>query len=539
VEYELDVTTSTGPIPGTTETRTIGSATQAGNAFGFEWDIEDDIADQVNPPATVTYTLRALLYTGFTGPGTGVEVSRDEMEITINHQNDGNAQTKSDSDAAETVEMTYPVNGGPLGVLIRQDGSGGNFTIEAVVSQGSGDPDFGTQFVTPFYTISEFGEEPVWESCGGYSGTSNNDDGSRTARVRCATNAGDYALDVTGVALVANDTPEEVDIVNGPDPTFDDSADAHAVTPYFQRVNSVTLDPVTTNDQARAQCAQFVATALDQNSRPVGNVNIDVMAQGPSDQLKFDAYTGNGRVSDNQQVPDKNHPGNGEPAISCQNGNRLNSTGRQGEHNVPGGNDLKHIESVGGTDLGGEFEFALAADRDGGTQVMAYADENDDDLFCSEEKSASAAVGWNQGAPSPSGFPSEGSSCEVMTPSPTPTPTESPTDSPSNGTTSPPPEKERHDRDVTIKFAHGSLIVSGKVSVDDGTNKCRSNVNVQVQRRQNKRWKTKKTVQTNGAGNYSATLRDKPGKYRARAPKVRMGNDVCLLDTAVKRHRHR
>ena len=531
VEYELDIIT-TDVILGSedVETVTIGTATQEGNAFGLLWDIENDIHDESDDPTfTVTYELRAILYTNFTGTGTGVEVARDEQAITINHEDDPNPQTRSPEDAAETVQLTYPTNGGPLGVYIKPDGSGGNFTLDGIVSAQA-------RFVEAFYTISEFGEDPAWRSCGGPGGTFVTDDaGVRTARIRCSTAAGDYALDVTGVALVTNDTPSPA----GAQDAFNDGADAHAVVPYFQTVNSVVIDPeLTSAAPNNNDCVQLKATVLDSNSRPIGLMNVDVMAQGPSDQLKFDTYTGNGSVSDGNQVPDKGHPGS-DPAISCNGGSESGSNGRQGEHNSPGGADLKHIESTTGTDLSGEFEFALATDRPGATQIKAFADETDDDKLCSGEKSDDASIGWEEGAPSPSGFPSETDTCSVTTPSPSPTPTESasPSDSPSNGTTSPPP-RERHSRDVTIGFDHGSLIVSGRVSVDDGTNKCRRDVSVQVQRRKNKRWQTKKTVFTNSAGRYSATLRDVEGKYRARAVKTRKGNDVCRLTTAVKRHRH-
>jgi hypothetical protein len=530
VEYELDVTQSVvGELP-ETETLNLGQATQSGSAFGLVWDVEDSISEEPDPPNTdITFTLRAILYTGFTGPGTGVEVSRDEQDITINHQGD---------DAAETVEMTYPTNGGPLGVYIRPDGSGGNFTIDATVSAG-------TRFVRPYYTISEFGEDPVWKQCGGYQGVTTEDDGTKTARARCSTVAGDYALDVTGVALVTNDTPSPAGSGQA-QAQFNDASDAHAVAPYFQLASTVVVDPVSTSNAAfggnGTPCVQYVATVEDDQGRPIGNMNLDVAAQGPSDQLKFDAYSGSGAVSSASQPPDKAHPGSPENAVACDGtgGSRNGAFGQQGDHNVPGGSDVKHIESVGGTNASGRFEFALVADRAGETQVTVYADEDDDDKRCSQEKSADAAIGWGQGAPGTTGVSTETDSCPVGTPSPTPTPTDSgsPTESPSNGTTSPPPEKEKHSREVTIKFAHGSLIVSGKLSVDDGTNKCRQNVSVQVQRRQDKKWKTKKTVTTNNSGNYSTTLKDKEGKYRARAVKVKKGNDVCLLATAVKKHNH-
>lgn len=545
VEYELDVTTC-DPISGPeTVTRTIGSAEQKGNSFDLLWDIEGDIADTEADPSgdclnfPVEYVLRAILYTGFTVPGTGVEVARDETEITINHEDDSNPQQSQD-DAAEAAEIIYPVNGGPLGVYIRPDGSGGNFTVEAKFSSAV------TNYAAAYYTISEFGEEPVWRSCGSRAGTSAVE-GQEMATFRCSTAAGDYALDVTGVAVVANDTPSSP---AGGQAQFDESGDAHVVTPYFQTVNSLVIEPMTTSDapvstaNVDADCVQFVTTATDDQGRPIGNMNMDVAAIGPSDQLRFDTYTGSGSVSDANQPPDKGHA-NPEVGRSCNGGSDSGTNGSQGVHKLPGGPDVKHIESTGGTDLRGEWEFALLADRMGGTQLTAFTDEDDDDKLCGQEKSVDASIGWLSGAPSPTGTDTETESCTVTTPSPTPTPTESgsPTDSPTNGTTSPPPEKEFHSRNVTIRFAHGSLIVSGRVSVDDGTNKCRRRVPVKIQKRNRTRqkWVTKKQTLTNRSGRYSISTKDVAGRYRAAAIKTKKGStnqDVCLYTRQVKRHRH-
>ncbi|MGH2753222.1 MAG: hypothetical protein ACRDLB_02210, partial [Actinomycetota bacterium] len=109
------------------------------------------------------------------------------------------------------------------------------------------------------------------------------------------------------------------------------------------------------------------------------------------------------------------------------------------------------------------------------------------------------------------------------------------------------PPTERHARDISVKFAHGSLIVSGRISVDDGTNKCRKRVPVKVQRRITKgkrkgKYATVKQTVTNRKGRYSVSIRDRTGKYKVKAVKTKKGRfnqDVCRRTKTFKRHRHR
>ena len=77
---------------------------------------------------------------------------------------------------------------------------------------------------------------------------------------------------------------------------------------------------------------------------------------------------------------------------------------RQGEHSVPGGDDLKHIESTptGGTNNSGQFTFVLRSGTTGGTQITAWGDENDDDnASASTEPVGSAQLGWGEPPPAP------------------------------------------------------------------------------------------------------------------------------------------
>ena len=273
VEYELDITTD-DPVGGTeTQTWLLGEATHSGNGFDLLWDIPDQVVDtNTEGPNATTYVIRAILHAGYTGPGTGTTVAVDESPITINRNDDPDPTQHSTEDAGETVQITYPTNGGPLGVYIRPKGGGGNFTIDAIVSQH-------TRFLRPFYTISQPGEEPRWKSCGIAGGRLSIVGNVRTMRIQCATGQGDYALDVTGVAVVTNDTP-------APTPAglaraeFNDGADALVVDPYFQTVGSVTIDPLGADSvDVDTGCPAFTATVLDQLSRPIGNMNVDIHLQ--------------------------------------------------------------------------------------------------------------------------------------------------------------------------------------------------------------------------------------------------------------------
>ncbi|MGH2754606.1 MAG: hypothetical protein ACRDLB_09240 [Actinomycetota bacterium] len=517
VEFELDV--FTGQVPGMesfSETITIGNAQQNGsNSFSLLWDIPDDIEDSSQTPGSaVRYELRAILYSGFTGPGTGVEVSRDEMEVTITHEGDA---------GAATVEITYPPNGAAAGVYIKPDGSGGNVIIEGDLSANQAGS------VQGYYTKTPPGEEPTWTTCGTASAQMA-EDGSKSVDLKCSTAEGDYALDITGVALRVSQPGAS------PLQTQPAAADAHHVVPYFQRVQSVSLNPAQAGDAAVADCPKIVATALDQQQRPIGTVNIDVHAQGPTDQFKFQTNLGNNAT----QPPDNEHPPP-EAGRTCSGDSKGSNGGQQGEHNVPGGDDIKHVESVNGTNALGQFTFGVTTDAQGVTQLTAFADEDDDDQYCSAEVAGNGSVGWGQAAPGPTGLPTDEDDCPFSTPSPTPSPT--PTDSPSgSASTSPsssPPPPPSHERNISIRLRHGSLIVSGRVTVDDGTNKCRSNVPVKVQRKKKGKFRTKKTVTTNGGGFYSATVKDKRGRYRVVAPRRTVDEDVCLRTAAKRRHRHR
>jgi len=114
-------------------------------------------------------------------------------------------------------------------------------------------------------------------------------------------------------------------------------------------------------------------------------------------------------------------------------------------------------------------------------------------------------------------------------------------------------EKTRHERRISIRFTDGTgknnngLVVFGRVRLgQEGTNnECYQQVPVNIQRRINGRWVTKKTTTTNRRGRYAVEIFDQASRYRAIAPRHEILDedartlDICLKATKAKRHNHR
>lgn len=324
------------------------------------------------------YFLRARLYANFTGPGTGEEVAAIEKTVTVN-ASDVPPPTEED-----TVEMTYPENGGPLGVFSPR-GKRSNFVVDAVASAG-------TDSVRVAYTKTAPGRDPEWINCGG-----DRVEADRTSRIRCTLAEGDSPSSVTAVAAIANQTPPPA----SPNPVADATGDAHRVAPYVQRSTTISIDP----EQVRVEpgnCQLMMLSLTDQAGRPIAVANVDIHAVGPDDQLRFGVIE---RTSSPQaptltspyQAPDKGHPSS-RVSVDCGDSD---PQGRQGDHNIPGSDDPQHIESTDGTDKNGRFAFALRSDTVGGTEVLAFSDEDDDDLENAGEAVGGARIGWGEEPPTP------------------------------------------------------------------------------------------------------------------------------------------
>jgi len=315
------------------------------------------------------YTLRAILYSGTN------QVAINEQPVQINRDE------VPPPPAAETVELAYPTNGGSAGFFNPRAGRP-NVILETVTSDR-------TRQVRGFYTMSDPGDDPVWQFCGSARVS------ERFARVRCTLEEGHSALEVTALAAVANTTPPPAE----PQAVGDNSGDAHRINPYIQVPTAVDVNPIS-RETAVGQCLMLEAQALDQQSRAIANVNVDVHATGPSDQLRFGTmFDQTGQLQQNSkfQPPDKGVHGT-ENAINCSNNETLN---KQGDHNRPGANDDKHIESADNTNNAGLFSFALYSDVKGGTAVTVWADVDDDDSLGSTEATGGSTIGWGQPPPPP------------------------------------------------------------------------------------------------------------------------------------------
>jgi hypothetical protein len=96
-----------------------------------------------------------------------------------------------------------------------------------------------------------------------------------------------------------------------------------------------------------------------------------------------------------------------------------------------------------------------------------------------------------------------------------------------------------HSRSVTLKLKK-HLIAQGSVSVADGFTACAASVPVKIQRKTSGGWKGVGSTTTTATGSYKKKIKDKEGRYRAKAPKVILNNgaDICKGATSPSRKHH-
>jgi len=509
----------------------IGTGTQTAIADTFDrkW-LKSEM------PADGTYTLRVLLFSGST------LVAQDSQTININNTAPPSPPTSGDTDVPSAVEIVYPVNGGNVGFFT----SGGATAAQIDVTTS---PD--ADVVTVYYTTSSPGSDPVYQECGGPEDVDDAEDG-----IPCVLQGSDTPEQVRGIAAVAADENE----VGLADP---DSADAHRANGYTQDPFSLILTPRTqqvnlSGTSTTFPCSDFIiAKVFDQFGRRVVGANVDVHAAGPSDRLAYDDPGTTNDDSSPHKAPDQNAHTT-EPEANCEGTTptSFNSASLQGDHEVGGGSDIKHIESTGGTAENGEFRFRMASGASGVTQISAWADEDGNDVFCSAEPNDEAAIGWGQAPGSATGLPAEQTSCPRPTtpatgtqspsasptsPSPSPSspsPTSSsPSPTPSESSPSPtptetlPPPPVRSSTRVTINYDGNSF--NGRAGSSMG--QCRGGRAIVVKKKRPGRDRAIGSDTTNRRGRYSVQERRARGTYYAVAPKRvfvnRFGQQVtCTRD---------
>lgn len=460
VEFELDLFSELGTV----STITIGTGDQvAPDTFEFNWDIPSSVPDG-------QHVLRAVLYDASAVPFPE-EVARHELTVFFFA---GNPDARTTKPAAD---MIFPANGGQAGFYVNPITGGTNILVDIEWSSG-------TTYFTVNYTLSDPGDAPVWKACAGPTrvGTSASN-AANQRRVRCTLQSADQGgQSVTGFSVVANDTPVEPSGVGARfDPNFNEAGDAVRTFPFLQDATTITIDAETVRADPEEEtgfdhvCSPpQIVTVLDQAGRPIADINIDVHAVGPSDQTKF---KGGGFFGSNppsrKKAPDQGHGTESDYVCDEEEGLGQNFADpeAQGDHNRPGSPDVKHVETTGagaggGFDVGsgavGEFGISLHADRAGETQLTFWADEDEDDIFCSSEPAVAGSIGWGVPAPIPVVEPAAKTECPIPVPPP-PTETGTETGSPSPTPTGPDRECtiEGDDGDNTLEGTEGNDVICG------------------------------------------------------------------------------
>ena len=463
---------------------TIGTGSQVGpDTWEFFWDLPDTIAEG-------TGVLRVILFNS-----AGSEIARDEETVTVNNKDRPTGENDFRiEDQAETVEITYPTNGGGMGFFGSPDGT---YTGVIDVSISAGDTS--VTRLEPYYTVDPPGTDPNYVKCGDET-TAQSADG-----LRCTLASGDRPSQVTAVAVVVYDrTQEPIADVRSEDK---DTSDGHRVIAYEQDPASVTFNPASDSEDAPNKCntPPLTATVLDTNGRKVAGANLDVHVQGPSDNLFFDD---SGNNSSAHQPPDQGGHST-EPGVDCEStaATPPNVASVQGDHEQLNAPDIKHIESTvaagtsattraAGTDDSGSFRFQLLSQDTGTTQITAFVDEDFNDRFCSAEASGNSAISWGSGSPTVTGVPAEESTCPKPTPGVTGSPTGTatatatatstvrPTTTATSTATSTGPTT---DRTVTMSVDKGRVVAGRQVTfvgqILSGDRTCTDNEFVQIRRR--------------------------------------------------------
>jgi hypothetical protein len=432
------------------------------DTYEADWDIPDTLPDG-------PYTIRATLASGVLG------IDNVDQPIVIQR-------------FADTVDITYPdTRSGsgqygmfvPLGTAATGDapvvekpplGNIENRTSGVAPGQGAGR-------VRAFYTISSPGTVPEWIACGTEGASASFPFSGSDNGLRCTLRGLDDLQVVTAVALLANNTNQ-----NQPfNPTLNQAGDATRVEPYAQVPTKidVTAGQVATVDSG--ECHVVTVELTDQLSREIVGANMDVHAWGPNDRLKF----GTGLVDDYSALAPDEGSHASEDGMDCYSGDENNpEVGTQGEHQVIGGPDLKHVESDGpGTNDEGVWGFQafIPADSETAerytTRWELWLDEANDgstannDVFDATELCRSGMIGWGA---APSNAPITGASpkcaeqpptepcgstatqtqpCPTTSPTPSVSPTPDPTTPPEGGSISIDASRRKIDRSRRVRFS--------------------------------------------------------------------------------------
>ena len=506
---------------GSTDETPIGFGTLRGtDTFDIFWN-------QI--PADGAYNVKVILYSN------NVQAATDTEAVVVNNADStaGAGGLPASENRGETVEITYPTQAGPWGAF-RKPGTNNAYAgvVDVAASTGSNN-------IRAYYTTTAPGNDPTWVRCSSPEAgetLANSADG-----VRCTLASGVNPTSVTAIAAATGDANQSFPAdcqppgaTGSPCGEGEDSGDAHRAFGYVQVPGTVTLAPATqrVDDDAAVADTQYpctsniTVTVLDQAARKVAGANVDVHAAGPTDSLYFSTTP-----AGSHQPPDRNNHAT-ENSVNCESTTYprpFNTTSGQGqgEHEVPGEGDIKHIETTAtGTNDAGSFVFKLnnrtatPTPVSGVTQITAYYDRDDDDALCAQEPQVDGSVGWGTDAGTPTGTADETATCVE----PTPTPTGSSSASPSSSSTARPSNTATGSASPSGSATPGSsrsiTLVADKDKVNSGASvtlsgsivssnsSCEDNEFVRINRRVHgtTSFEPLTSANTNADGSYSVTV---------------------------------
>lgn len=346
------------PSGGTTFSN-LGEASRVGNSDTYELTWAVDVPDG-------GYTMRARVL--------GTNVAEDRT-VTVNNATAAppSPPDQPEQRQAETVKISNPAAA-----------AGVAFTNRAVTVDGTASA--GAEGVDLYYTKAPAKDTvaaSAWISCG-YADLSGSGTSVQSFSGTCALTGSDQPGQVTGIAAIAFDCTQDGGNATpggtpGRCPGNDDSGDAHRVF-GFEATPIVAVEPAETAT-APGQCQKMVMTIDDQTGQSIGNVNVDVHARGPGDNVDFcDLDDG----SDHQ----RNAPNDGGHEVQAGQED-------QGYHDEAAGPDTSHIE--GTNNSAGRFVFGLSSDVTGDTQLTVWYDRDENDAQDGGEASDGALIHWEEG----------------------------------------------------------------------------------------------------------------------------------------------
>lgn len=406
------------PVPGRPDT------------YEFFWDISE--ADVPTGFGTLTVRLYEQTPTGFS------EVSSDEVVVRMQHEDSVNFGEPPVPEA-ESLELSFPPQGAPMG-FFKSSGAAGIWRAVVQGSVSAGDLGVNNQGrretyeVRVYYSVSPIGTAPEYVRCATLGVSAVRADGTRTFAGTCALTGTHTPSSVTGIAaLVLQDQDPERTGPNRREPT-QEGADAHRVVGFAQTPDQMKITvegtavtggyayPARRNVAGTSEdvCVMYRVTVRDQFDRPVMGANVDAHVHGPTDQLQFAHDVGDPtgivfpRVTSAAKPADKNPDGHRHSVENSWNCNFLPGQPEvpvMSETNIPGDDDVKHLESTTGTGLSGggvsfgQWRFGVHSSTPGFTDITAWIDEEelavekdkrevDDDLPELHEAAASNFAQW-------------------------------------------------------------------------------------------------------------------------------------------------